>query len=106
MGKPRSKNTGRFRQKSTGNRWNTEAVFLPDFFRSFSTSSYQKAQEIDWNPSEKIQQIFRRSTASLKAIFDAFLQDPVGAVGRNLRPGKSAIFGIVIVSESALIFLG
>ncbi len=33
---PRSKNTGRFRQESIGNRWNVEAVFPPENFRIFS----------------------------------------------------------------------
>jgi hypothetical protein len=33
---PRSKNTGRFRQESTGNRWNMEAVFPPENFQIFS----------------------------------------------------------------------
>jgi hypothetical protein len=33
---PRSKITGRFRQESTGNRWNVEAVFPPEIFRIFS----------------------------------------------------------------------
>jgi hypothetical protein len=33
---PRSKNTGRFRQESTGNRRNVEAVFPPEIFWIFS----------------------------------------------------------------------
>jgi hypothetical protein len=33
---PRSKITGRFRQESTGNRWNVEAVFPPEIFPMIS----------------------------------------------------------------------
>ncbi len=77
---PRSKNTGRFRQESTGNHRNVEALFPPvifRFFRWFPTGSCQKAQEIDRNPPEKIQQISVGNTASTSGYFGAFLQDPV-----------------------------
>jgi hypothetical protein len=33
---PRSKITGRFRQESTGNRWNVEVVFPPEIFSMIS----------------------------------------------------------------------
>jgi len=61
--------------------------------------SGRKAQEIDGNPPEKIQQISGRNTASTSGYFRyfpvgsgdfpaSFLQDPAGSSGHNLRPGK------------------
>jgi hypothetical protein len=47
---PRSKNTGRFRQESTRNRWNMEAVFPPENFRIFS-------DEIRPIPAEKLREL-------------------------------------------------
>ncbi len=64
---------------------------LSNFFRWFPTGSYRKAQEIDWNPPEKIQQISGRNTASTSDYFRcfpagssdfsaSFLQDPVAVI--------------------------
>ncbi len=88
---PRSKNTGRFRQESTGNHRNVEAVFPPEIFRIFSDDF----QPVPAGKPRKLTRIHRKKSSKFPVgillpfptISGAFLQDPEGSGGRNLRPG-------------------
>jgi hypothetical protein len=78
---PRSKITGRFRQESTGNRWNVEAVFPPencrifsDDFRPVPAGKYRKLTGIH---RKKFNKFSVGILLPLPAISGAFLQDPV-----------------------------
>jgi hypothetical protein len=78
--KSRSKITGRFRQESTGNRWNVEAVFPPETFRIFSDDF----RPVPAGKHRKSTGIHRKKPNKfpvgillpLPAISGAFLQDP------------------------------
>jgi hypothetical protein len=99
---PRSKNKGRFRHESTGNRWNVEAVFPPGNFRIFSDDF----RAIPAGKLEELTGIHRKknpissggNTASISGYFQcfpagsgdfpaSFLQDPAGSGSRNHRSG-------------------
>jgi hypothetical protein len=78
---PRSKITDRFRQESTGNRWNVEAVFPTEIFRIFSDDF----RPVPAGKHRKFTGIHRKKSNKfpvgilllLPAISGAFLQDPV-----------------------------
>jgi hypothetical protein len=77
---PRSKITGRFRQESTGNRWNVEAVFPPENFRIFSddfrpvaAGKHRKSTGIHRKKSNKFPVGI---LLPLPMISGAFLRDP------------------------------
>jgi len=99
---PRSKNTGRFRQESTGNRWNMEAVFPAENFRIFSDDFRPipagKLRELTGIHRKKNPISSGRNTASTSGYFQcfpagsgdfsaSFLQDPAGSGSRNHRSG-------------------
>ncbi len=77
---PRSKITGWFRQESTENRWNVEAVFPPEIFRIFSDNF----RPVPVGKHRKLTRIHRKKSNKfpveillpLPAISGAFLQDP------------------------------
>ena len=78
---PRSKNTGRFRQESTGSHRNVEAVFQPENFRIFSddfrpvpAGKHRELIGIHWKKSNKFPVGI---LLPLPAISGAFLWDPV-----------------------------
>jgi len=89
---PRSKITGRFRQESIGNHWNVEAVFPPEIFRIFSDDF----RPVPAGKHGKLTGIHRKKSNKipvgillpLPGISVAFLQDPAGSSGRNLRYGS------------------
>jgi hypothetical protein len=56
-----------------------------NFLEFFPMISCRKAQEIDWNPPEKIQQISGQNTASTSGYSRCF---PAGSSDRNLQLGK------------------
>jgi hypothetical protein len=93
LSSPRSKITGRFRQESTGNRWNVEVVFPPENFRLFPDDF----RPVPAGKHRKLTRIHRKKSNEfpvgillpLPAISGAFLQDPAGSGGRNHRPGGS-----------------
>jgi hypothetical protein len=78
---PRSKITGRFRQESTGNRWNVEAVFPSENFRIFSDDfrpvPAEKRRKLTGIHGKKSNKFPVGILLPLPAISGAFLQDPV-----------------------------
>jgi hypothetical protein len=95
---PRSKNTGWFRQESTGNRWNVEAVFPPEnfqiFFDDFRPVLAEKHRELTGIHRKKYSISSGGNTGSTSGYFQcfptgsgdlpaSFLQDPAGSGSRN-----------------------
>jgi hypothetical protein len=98
---PRSKITGWFRQESTGNRWNVEAVFPPENFRIFSddfrTVPAGKHRKLTGIHRKKSNKLPVGILLPLPAISSAFLQDPVTSPllsCRILRDPVAVIFDL------------
>jgi hypothetical protein len=73
---------GRFRQESTENRRNVEAVFPPENFRIFSDDfrpvSVGKHRKLTGIHRKKIQQISGRNTSSTSGYFQYFSAESGG----------------------------
>jgi hypothetical protein len=80
---------GRFRQESTRNRWNVEAVLPPEIFPIFSNDlrpvPAEKHRKLTGIHRKKSNKFPVRVLLPLPPISGAFLQDPAGSSGRNLR---------------------